>query len=457
MYVSAGMDTLSIVLDASLSCANVGCIPHPSTTRWSHRQRLVESDGDVLLLQFYTHGFYNSEVIDMDIHRLDTSRHVWEKLMSNRARLTLDEDAGQVAALWSNLPIEMVEELAPKISFIDYLNVRRVCKQWSLISKPIQYAKRYPRYPMLMSICSSSAGAFKLFDPIVDKEYTVKSSSLVPSEDYFQTLLFAKDGWVMVIRGQKCIYAVNPFTGDIFDFPELPWLGNNFDGISFSSAPKSIDCIVCSIYKERASNPAHSNHIYVMVWRAGDKQWTVKKIDDDHTPHFRTAYSNPVFYHGEFYCLGTCGNLGIFNLDQMTWRVLAKPEPILNGDPMPGEQYCHLLEFRDNLIAIIRPHDKGPIDMYRLDKFDMVWRKVERLDAQVVYVDNWNAIMMPAPRDICCNRTYMPKFGAYGEGREANHHSGAFYDLKSREYYPNYYGLTERMNSIWVVPNFREQ
>lgn len=45
---------------------------------------------------------------------------------------------------------------------------------------------------MLMSICSSSSGVFKLFDPIVEKEYTMKNSSLVPSEDYFQMLLFAK-------------------------------------------------------------------------------------------------------------------------------------------------------------------------------------------------------------------------------------------------------------------------
>lgn len=61
-----------------------------------------------------------------------------------------------------------------------------------MISKPLQYANRYMRYPMLMSICSSSSGVFKLFDPIVEKEYTMKNSSLVPSEDYFQMLLFAK-------------------------------------------------------------------------------------------------------------------------------------------------------------------------------------------------------------------------------------------------------------------------
>ncbi|CAL4974114.1 unnamed protein product [Urochloa decumbens] len=512
-------------------------IPHPSKMRCGQNTYLVESDGDVFLLQFYTHGFYNSEVIDMDIHRLDTSGYVWEKVESigdrtifvssnncvalssasragiqpgcvhllhehcfdgtrlytiwlddrtmrcsllpagsfdslywvvpssfkkglsenltqwnNKIKLTSYEDMEQALAPWSSLPVEMVEELVPRISLIDYLNVRGVCKGWNLISKPIQYGKRYPRYPMLLSI-SSSVGVFKLFDPIVKNEYTMKNNSLVPCKDYFQMPLFTKDGWVLVIRGNKYMYAANPFTGEVVELPEIPWLGEQFDGISFSSPPNSPNCIVCSTHKERVSNQAQSNTIYVMVWRTGDKQWTKKKIED-HT-EFRTAYSNPIFYHGEFYCLGTRGSLGIFNPNNMTWRVLDKPDPILVGDPMSGEQYCHLLEFRDDLIAIFRPHNKGPIDLYRLNKVQMVWIKIDRLDDEVVYVDNWNAIMMPTPRDACCNRSYLPKLGVYDEAREA--YNSAFYDLRSSSYYPNYYGLTERMNSIWILPNFRGQ
>ncbi|OEL16861.1 hypothetical protein BAE44_0022117 [Dichanthelium oligosanthes] len=50
--------------------------------------------------------------------------------LSSKIKLTSDEDedAEQVVAPWSSLPVEMVEELVPKISFIDYLNVREVCK-----------------------------------------------------------------------------------------------------------------------------------------------------------------------------------------------------------------------------------------------------------------------------------------------------------------------------------------
>ncbi|RLM92686.1 hypothetical protein C2845_PM08G25210 [Panicum miliaceum] len=140
-----------------------------------------------------------------------------------------------------------------------------------------------------------SDGVFKLFDPIIGKEYTMKNNNMVPCEYYFQMPLFVKDGWV-----------------------------------------------------------------------SGDKR-----------SQFRTAYSNPIFYHGEFYCLGTCGSSGVFNPNNMTWRVLDKPDPILVSDPMPDEHYCHLLESRDDLIAIFRPHSEGQIDLYRLDKSQMVWIKIK--------------------------------------------------------------------------------
>jgi hypothetical protein len=166
------------------------------------------------------------------------------------------------------------------------------------------------------------------------------------------------------------------------------------------SSSESPDYIVCAIEKSR--NPNYSNCLYVTLWHAGDEHWTRSEVDD--YTQFRTTYSNPVFYHDEFYCLGTRGNLGVFNPHNMTWRVLDKPVPLLDGDPLPGDRYCHLLEFRDKLITIFRPHNRAAMELYKLDMSQMVWTMVERLDNEVTFVDHWNAVMMSAPRDTCCNR-----------------------------------------------------
>ncbi|KAJ1292516.1 hypothetical protein BS78_02G397300 [Paspalum vaginatum] len=91
MYMRTDMDTF-IAIDASLSCSASADIrkkgiPHSSPMRWGRIERLVECGGDVLYMQFYTHGLFNSEVIDMDIHSLDTSTYVWEKVESIDATL----------------------------------------------------------------------------------------------------------------------------------------------------------------------------------------------------------------------------------------------------------------------------------------------------------------------------------------------------------------------------------
>ncbi|CAL4887028.1 unnamed protein product [Urochloa decumbens] len=404
MYVSTDMSTFTAIDVSTPSSSGVAIerrgIPHPSMMRWRYKQMLVESDGDIFLLQFYIHGIYSSEVVDMDIHRLDTSAYVWNKVESIGDRTIFAGDDNCVV-----LPSASRAGIRPGYIHLLHKHCRAGVRLYSI----------------------------RLSDRAM-------SCTLLPA---------SHDNMYWVVPS-RYMYAANPFTGDMLELPEIRCHYNQFDGISFSSAPKSPDCVVCAI--EKSHNTGH-NDLCVMVWHAGDEDWTILEINDDN--QFRTAYSNPVFYHDEFYCLGTRGNLGVFNPHNMTWRVLDKPCAILDGDPLAGDQYCYLLEFRDNLIAIFRPHEDGPMDMYRLDMSQMVWTKVERLDNEVTFVDNWNAVMKPAPRVTCCNRIYISKAGGYNEDGEFN--GSTFYDLKSRKYYPSYFNLIERMNSIWVEPNFKSQ
>lgn len=455
MYVPTDMSSIAM-LDVSSYPPHIERrgIPEPSCIHSMANAMLVESQGEVFLLRHYGYGARDSELLDIDLHRLvhatdDGGDYVWRKvdtigdraifvadncvvmsdatkagirpdcvyLLHQRCRhgvrlytirlddrtttftllpyLTsndsiywllpapissivddttqhysgaivhssskIDQENGdgisvvdiaseQASPCWCGLPTDMVEEIVSKISLIDYFRLRQVCKGWSSIVKPIHYAQRYSTYPMLMSICSTSTGVYKLFDPIVEQEYTMKNNraGLAQSQDHFQMLLFSSrhDGWVLATRGDKYMYATNPFTGEMFEFPEATFpVDNQFDGICLSAAPTSPDCIAFSVEKDR--NPTGRNRsVYVTLWRAGDEQWTMQRIDD-HTP-FRTAYCNPVFYDGEFYCLGTRGGLA----NNTTWRVLDKPEaPVLvdgnnfGDDPIPGDMYCHLLEF----------------------------------------------------------------------------------------------------------------
>ncbi|GJN33483.1 hypothetical protein PR202_gb22088 [Eleusine coracana subsp. coracana] len=171
------------------------------------------------------------------------------------------------------------------------------------------------------------------------------------------------------------------------------------------------------------------------------------------------TYNNPVFFENEFYCLGVHGNLGVcsiqilgvFNPDDMTWRILDKPEPIRSEAHDYGDRFCHLVEFKGDLLAVFRPYDAKPIEVYKLDRSQMSWTEVLRLDDVVLFLDNWNATMKTSLEYGCCNRIYLPVLG-YNEAED--HKVSVFYDLEDGKYKPGFYGLTEPINSIWVEPKF---
>ncbi|KAL6638244.1 hypothetical protein ACP70R_025816 [Stipagrostis hirtigluma subsp. patula] len=351
--------------------------------------------------------------------------------------IVLVEDKEQMVSAWSRLPVELIELLVPKLSFVDYLHIRAVCKAWNLITRPIQHARIHP---MLMSIYTPSGGMCRLFDPMIEKQYIVKDSML--SHGKGQTLHFSKNGWVLSTKGKRFIYAVNPFTREACKLPKMR--RQLFNGISFSSVPKLPDSIIFAIHKT-----PWQDSVDIMLWRAGDTHWTKDELPC-YAP-FSMTYSNPVFFDNEFYCLGVHGNLGVFNPDDITWRVLDKPEPIRPDAHDYGDRFCYLVEHKGDLIAVFRPYDAEPIEVFKLDRSQMSWTKVLRLDDAVLFLDNWNATIRSSVEYGCCNKIYLPFFG-YNEDEDRK--VSVFYDLEDGKYKPGFNGMREPINSIWVEPDF---
>ncbi|GJN00915.1 hypothetical protein PR202_ga18142 [Eleusine coracana subsp. coracana] len=125
------------------------------------------------------------------------------------------------------------------------------------------------------------------------------------------------------------------------------------------------------------------------LWRAGDEDWTARRFELEPDSKFRLTYNNPVFFEGEFYCLGDLGNLAVFSPSDMEFRVLDKLESIYDDDDCRvGYNRCHLVEFRGELIAVFVPQHEIPIEMFKLDRSQMAWTKLERLDDATMFVHN---------------------------------------------------------------------
>ncbi|CAO2188413.1 unnamed protein product [Urochloa humidicola] len=220
----------------------------------------------------------------------------------------------------------------------------------------------------------------------------------------------------------------------------------HFHGVSFSSAPTSPDCVVFGVNSSRSGV-----FFSIETWQAGEEDW--QEIWLEQEVPFPVAHNNPVYFRGEFYCLGRKGNIGIFDPKERTWRVLDKPEPIhaeldVSKEDHEGAEFCYLVELQGKLIAVFQRNADEPPRVFKLDETETAWVEVEDIGGAALFLDYRASFAVASPEAGHGNRIYFPRYSE--DARQA-----AFYDLETKSYSPSYYGLKSPTNCVWVVPNLR--
>nr|XP_034601300.1 F-box/kelch-repeat protein At1g57790-like [Setaria viridis] len=146
-----------------------------------------------------------------------------------------------------------------------------------------------------------------------------------------------------------------------------------FQGVTFSSAPASPDSVVFG-----ACSSTSGKYFRMETWRPGEDSWSEFLFDREEALPFPVAHNNPIYFHGEFYCLGRKGNLAIFNASDNTWRVLDKPEPIyaelqVFDDDHEGAKFCYLVELGEDLVSVFMRDADEPPRVFKLDETNMAW------------------------------------------------------------------------------------
>uniref|UniRef100_J3MPC2 DUF295 domain-containing protein n=1 Tax=Oryza brachyantha TaxID=4533 RepID=J3MPC2_ORYBR len=353
-------------------------------------------------------------------------------------------------AQWSDLCTDLLELLVSKISFIDFLHLKAVCKQWrSLSSRIIQDSKILP---LLLTTQPGRNDTLEVFDMVSKSKYSINVSIPPPaSEDdtgASQILHFAKNGWLVLSRGNRSFFLVNPLKNSSDDnvivLPPMDSL--DFKGITFSSVPESPDFVVLAV--ESVPNGTLTT---VKTWRIGDKDWQEVCFEND-VPFYMASH-NPVFFQGEFYCLDVNARLGAINADTMDWSDLDELHPIGDdGELLSYEyRYSHLMEWKGELVLLFM--DCGAQDvsmsMFKLDQSQMTWSVLDDLKDGVVFSDRKNVVARSPPpgEDHLCNKIFVPNF------TETGRRDHAFYCLEKKQYVPCLYGLKEPINALWFEPN----
>ncbi|CAL4999108.1 unnamed protein product [Urochloa decumbens] len=344
---------------------------------------------------------------------------------------------------WQDLPLELLELVASNLSLVDRIRFPAVCKSWSKISNPIGQAKVWP---WLMHI-SKQDGECQMFDPLRGEQYTLQVKKFKTESDrhFFRS---AKDGWVVASAGldNNDVFVINPFTQDIVKPPMFEWY-YRFHGVTFSSTPASPDSVIFGV----CSSP-NGKYVSMETWRPEEDLWSQFESEHEERP-FPVAYNNPIYFRGEFYCLGRKGNLAIFNPDDNTWRVLDKPEPVhaelqVFDDDHEGATFCYLVELGEGLISVFLRNADEPPRVFKLDEMKMAWIEVEDIGGAALFVDYRASFGLLSPGAGNGNRIYFPRYSE--DGKHA-----AFYDMETKVYHPTFYGVKEPLNCVWVVPNLQ--
>ncbi|KAK7246373.1 hypothetical protein RIF29_41241 [Crotalaria pallida] len=136
---------------------------------------------------------------------------------------------------WSDLPCELLSQIADRLELIEFLSFQGVCKDWRSASPKTSSEEKCRSEPWFLiygegSKCSLLSNK--------DKSYTIELPELDGA-----TCLASYKGWLLLFSNGSMFFFC-PFSKARIDVPNCPFSELSDHVAAFSSAPTSKDCII---------------------------------------------------------------------------------------------------------------------------------------------------------------------------------------------------------------------
>ncbi|XVF70662.1 hypothetical protein PTKIN_Ptkin11bG0180300 [Pterospermum kingtungense] len=343
-----------------------------------------------------------------------------------------------------HLPLDILKLITENLYLVDYMNFRLACKTFREVAPHIQWRETtsfklqsHSLPPWLIFADKGDTSTLHTFiDPKLGSRYLMN----IPESLIGYEIRYSKEGWLLMsskVLGDSMFF-YNPFikkTISVLPQTELDVIVS----FGFSSSPTSPNCIIVGI----------SYFSFAWFNPSRDEEWHEFWRDD--YPNFNPTHSSPLYFNGAFHFLGQNGNLGVFWTEESNgelmgyWDVFETPTK-----PCKSFDHSYLLECDEYLYAVFVDNLGESIEVCRLNKLGetMEWDEVRDIGNYMFFVSPSSSFSMVAKTPGMENKIFFSKI----KGNEI-----VYYCLRTGKYRTfgsevaaNFYNTTEYLCSSWI-------
>ncbi|KAK8469003.1 hypothetical protein PHAVU_006G176940 [Phaseolus vulgaris] len=208
---------------------------------------------------------------------------------------------------WSDLPRDLLSQIANCLGLIDFLRFGVVCKDWNTASfkafKVSPDDKSVLCDPWFL-IYGGEGSDCSLLNP-QNKCYTINLPELDGA-----TCLASYEGWLLLF-GNGSLFFFCPFSKAKIELPNCPFTEARDHVAAFSAVPTSKDCIVVVL------NTSSNSELHLSMLCKGEDQWVKSSFSGHKFSKIRTAL---YYENNDFHFLDGENGLVTFSASKSKWN-----------------------------------------------------------------------------------------------------------------------------------------
>ncbi|CAI0449125.1 unnamed protein product [Linum tenue] len=318
---------------------------------------------------------------------------------------------------WSDIPSDLLSDILSRLFVADRCFFRLACKTWnSIFSNAVSTSSNYQfgrdhSFPILIHR--------GLDGEVVDVFHPITGVTSILSLDGLSlrgaVIRCSKHGWLLMSQGRQGdqLFFFNPFTKERINIPSMPC---DFEGITFSSPPTSVDSmVICyTVWQQQV--------VIFFIYR-GEHEWSRYGVMSDGID-FKSPFSNPIYHKGLLYFMGKNADLCIHNFEQRANKIIEFP-----ARSCTSIRRSYLLEFNGKLLSVLIGHMGKFLQVYALNQETIAWKKLDDLEYKMLFVSATSALSATNSRDRISglgNKLFLDRF---------KEKDGVFYSLATKRFH----------------------